>query len=79
MSRFAGAKPGDEYVIVMGDSPPVVVESGIIGDNGERIRDIVPMWRGCGLMREYYMIGCFAILILGLIALATIAIGGYLP
>lgn len=31
------------------------------------------------MMREYYAIGCLAILVLGLIALATIAIGGYLP
>jgi hypothetical protein len=39
------AQPGDPYWIVMGDSPPVLVESGVIGPNGERLRDPQPYWR----------------------------------
>lgn len=39
------AHPGDPYWIVMGDAPPVLVESGVISADGERIPDPVPYWR----------------------------------
>lgn len=39
-------EPGDRYWVFMGDSPPVCVEFGYIGPDGQRIPDPVPSWGG---------------------------------